>query len=45
MLPRLLCYASYRFGAAGAGERRYHLVFDFTRGRFKQIDGAVGIPP
>lgn len=38
------CQAAFRYGAAGIVERHGHLVFDFTRGRFEQIVGAVGIP-
>jgi hypothetical protein len=39
------CYASFRYGAVGVVERYGQLAFDFTRGRFERIDGAVGIPP
>lgn len=39
------CYASFRYGAVGVVERYGQLAFDFKRGRFEQIDGAVGIPP
>jgi len=39
------CHASFRYGAAGIAEQHGHLIFDFGRGRFEQIEGAVGVPP
>ena len=39
------CHAQFRYGAAEVDEKHGRLVFDFTRGRFEVIDGAVGIQP
>ena len=37
------CQASFRYGAAGVPEQQGRLAFDFTRGHFEVIEGAVGI--
>jgi hypothetical protein len=39
------CQASFRYGCAGIPEQQGSLVFDFSRGLFERIDGAIGMQP